>query len=148
MLIFNVENNRYCCNCDLIIEIIPKIPLILVPHTPDYIVGVLNYGGDSVPVMDFSTILVGHPSKNSMHTRMILLRYPIKNDRIKIVGLIAENIVEVRDIDPKLFNAGGLHIPNFTFLNGMYNSQNESIQWVNLDQLFLSLPLIHNDVKT
>lgn len=135
MLIFYVGNDCYCCSCDSMIEIVPAIPLKKIPQAPSYVQGLLNYGGEPILVLDLSSIIAGHPSKDSMHTRIMILKNP--EDRpIKILGLMAEKIIETRDLTPGLFTEPGLLIKNLSFLDGVYITEQESIQKVNVDQFF------------
>lgn len=138
MLLFYVGNDCYCCSCEPIIEIIPKILLKQIPQAPTYLAGIFNYGGDPVPVVDLSKIILGVPSKNKLHTRIIIIKNPTQTP-IKVLGLIAERMIETRDIDPKLFNALGLPMNKLPFLDGVYNSTNESILQININHLFTSL---------
>jgi chemotaxis-related protein WspB len=141
MLIFYVGSDCYCCSCETMLEIIPKIPLKPIPQAPSYLAGLLNYGGESVPIIDFSMIIAQRPSDNYMHSRIILFKTE-QEGQTKILGLIAEKIIETRNIDPKLFNEPGIHIQKLSFLNGIYNTEHESIQWVNLKRFFETLEIL------
>lgn len=136
MLLFYADKEAYCCSCEQIIEIIPKIPLKAIPHVPSHIIGLLNYGGESVPVIDYSMLVTDKPTKNSMHTRIILVKNPTPNAIPAILGLAAEEIVEVREIDSDLFMDTGVRIKDLPFMDGIYNYEKESIQQISLNQLF------------
>jgi len=136
MILFYVGKNCYCCSIDYVIEVIPKIPLKPLPHVPKYFLGLFNYAGESIAVVDFSSILSDKFSKNSMHTRMILLKNPLKDAKINILGLVADEIVEVRDMEVEKFLSTGLKNGPLTFLEGIYNSDLDSMQQVNIPQLF------------
>lgn len=146
MLIFFVENDCFCCSCDSILEIIPKVPLKSIPQKPNYFAGLLNYAGDSVPIVDLSMLIAGHPCSSKMHTRIILFKIPF-DSTVKILGIMAEKIIETRDIDPDLFTEFRLKIKNLTFLDGIYNTETESIQQINVNLLFNSLPEIFASVN-
>ena len=146
MLIFYIENDCYCCLCDSIIEIIPKVFLKQIHQMPEYLAGILNYGGDSVPVIDLSMIIAKRPSKNKMHTRIILFKSYFEGNP-KIIGVIAEKIFETRDINPSLFNEFKLNIKNLHFLSGVCNTESGCIQQINIEQLFSSLPEIFDNIN-
>ena len=143
MLIFYVGSDCYCCSCDSMLEIVPKISLKQIPQAPNYFAGILNYGGEPVPVIDLSTIIIGRESNNCMHTRIMIFKNPLEGP-IKILGIIAEKIIEAREMNPALFNESGFQIKNLTFLNGIYNTEKESIQKINVNQFFEFVPEIHS----
>lgn len=118
----------------MIVEIVPKIPLKYIPQAN--FSGMINYGGEPVPILDLSLILTGRPSKNCMHTRIMLISNPEQQGSTKILGFIAEKIIEIREIDPFLFSEPSPHIKSHPFLNGIFFTENESIQKINVDQLW------------
>jgi chemotaxis-related protein WspB len=134
MIIFYIGTECYCCSCDSMIEIVPKIPLKQIPQMPNYLAGLLNYGGESIPIIDLSSILVGAPCQDYMHTRIMIFKNPVEGT-IKTLGIVAEKVNEIREMDPNLFNES-LHIKNLPFLMGIYNTTTESVQRVNIKQLF------------
>ncbi len=146
ILIFHVGKDCYCCSCEQIIEIVPKVPLKLIPKAPQYLAGLLNYGSEPIPVIDFSMIIAGRPSKNNIDTRIILLKNPSEG-QVKNLGLIAEKTNETIDIDPQSFIDSGIQIKNLAFFEGFYNLGNESIQRVNMERFFAALPELHINDK-
>lgn len=142
MIIFYIGSDCYCCSCDAMIEIVPKIPLKQIPQMPNYFSGLLNYGGESVPVIDLSSIIIGTPCHSYMHTRIMLIKNPLGGP-LKILGVLAEKVNEIREMDPLLFNESGIEIKNLSFLMGIYNTEKESIQRINIDKIFETIPQIH-----
>lgn len=126
------------------IEIIPKIPLKQIPQGPNYLAGIMNYGGETVPVIDFSVLIAERPSTNRMHTRIMLFKNP-QGGPIKILGLIAEKIIETRALKPQHFSESGLSVKKLPFLEGVYNTEQENIQRINIDQIFTFLQHAEKD---
>lgn len=117
-------------------EIVPKIPLKKVLDSPKYLAGLMNYGGISVPVIDFSLFLGEKPCKNRMHTRIML--FTPSKDSQDAFGLMAEKITETRNIDSNLFIQNNLETTP-DFFDGILNSGTESIQRVNIECLYAHL---------
>lgn len=138
MLIFYVENDCYCCSCDSVLEVVPRIPFRRSILEPCFFTGIMNYGGEAVPLVDFSMLLTNRQSRECMHTRIILLSNPTSGP-IKTLGIIAEKIVETTLINPLHFIEIGIKEKRFPFLDGIYNTQQKNIQRVDIDQLFTFL---------
>lgn len=145
MLIFHVGDHCYSCSCDWIVEIIPKVLLKQLPQSPDFMVGLLNYAGESIPVVDLSCLMLNHPSQNFMSTRIVVLKNPFNDEKINSLGVIVEEIVEVVEVENELFHDSGLKIESLPFLNGIYNRGDVSIHQIKVDVLFdfLSQRLTH-----
>lgn len=139
MLIFHIGDDCYGCSCDWIVEIVPNVLLKQLPHSPSYFAGLMNYSGESVPVIDFTTVMLDRPSNHLMSNRIIIFNDPIKNKNFKQFGLIVEEVVEAVEMDVNLFVETGLEIKNTTFLKGIYNSESGSIQLIKIDSLYESL---------
>lgn len=136
MILFHVRDHCFCCAADFIVEVIPKVPLKHIPKAPTPITGLLNYGGLSVPIIDFSILMLGQPCQNKMHTRIMLLKNPASTGETKVLGLVGEEVIETREMDLTQFGEPGILLPQLPFLDGIYNTDQESIQYVQIDKLF------------
>ena len=140
MLNFKVGSDYYCCPCDWIVEIVPRVPLMQIPKTSPYVAGLLNYGGESLPIVDFTSILLERLSHNLMNTKIIIFKSPLDESKIQTFGLIVEEVLGVQELDPEVFKKMGLEVKELPFLDGIYNQQNVNRQLVRVDLLFEALP--------
>ncbi len=136
MLLFYIRENMYACETSLILEIIPKIHLKPLHSSPDYVAGFINLAGKPVPVIDLTTLTTGGSSSNDMHTRIVLLKNPLPNQSLEILGIIAEKVTETIHTVPSDFIVLGTNTCNFPYLGGVLNKNEVSIRQVLIPPLF------------
>jgi purine-binding chemotaxis protein CheW len=79
-------------------EILDIREISRLPHAPDYLLGIIDVRGRSVPVIDLR-IKLGLPSvPNTSNTRILVLEVPI-DSRIVLLGLVADRVFEVTGFD-------------------------------------------------
>lgn len=100
---FFVEEDRYVISARSIIEIIPCVSLKSVPALPDYAVGIMNYHGVQLPVIDICQLLIGRPCDKKLSTRIIIVDYAEHPGISKRLGYLVEKATEVISIDEGLF---------------------------------------------
>jgi len=138
MLLFYVGQDRYACVCEHILEIIPPIELKPIPHTPDYVIGSLIYGGKPLPVIDWCQLVEGTSCHSSFHTRIIIFRFS-QEERVFEFGLMAERVTKTMSVSEEAFMESGVRIGDSPFLGGVLTDERGSIQFVNVERLVDSL---------
>lgn len=138
MLLFHVKDNRFACIVEQIVEIVPKIQLHPLPESPPYIAGVINYRGDTIPVVDLCQLLENDRCFDRLHTRIIVVQ---SKDHRYLLGVIAERVTEMLDIDPLKFRRSEIKFEKFPYLNGVYTERDLTIC------LFLIEEFIHDMKK-
>jgi purine-binding chemotaxis protein CheW len=79
-------------------EILDMCDISKLPYAPAYLMGMIDVRGQSVPVMDLRTKL-GMPSiPVTPSTRILVLDVPLADRRLTL-GLIADRVIEVTDLD-------------------------------------------------
>jgi chemotaxis-related protein WspB len=139
MLLFYVGKEIFACDSEPIVEIVPKVKLKKIPHSPDYFAGLLNLGGLPIPVIDFCQIIENRPSSNSMHTRIILFKDPKNDNPAPILGIIAEKVTESAERELSEFIESGLKNKNFPYMGGVQSERNQVTQFVSIDELIKSM---------
>lgn len=136
MLLFYIGNERFAFGCDRVIEVIPRVNLKKIAHTPDYVAGMLNFRGVPVPVVDLCMLIEGRPCISRLHSRIILLKYPGEAGVTTILGLMAERVTQTVYHEPAEFIDSGIRIKETPFLDGVLTDKEGIIQRIMLDQLF------------
>ncbi|MDH5436037.1 MAG: chemotaxis protein CheW [Gammaproteobacteria bacterium] len=85
---FTLDNEEYAFNTSNVVEITPLVDLKPVPNGEDFVVGIMNYRGSPIPVIDLSRIILGREFLRNMSTRIIINN--IGNG--KMIGVIVEHI--------------------------------------------------------
>lgn len=139
MLLFCVGNERYACDCESIVEVLPRVLLKNVQQGPNYLAGLLNYGGHTVPVIDLCRFFEKRPAEEFMHTRIIIISGTKEGKSGMEFGLLAEKVTETREIDPTHFMQSGVIIDGLPYINGVLNDSEGMIRLLEIDKLVLSL---------
>lgn len=146
MLLFCVDEERYACECDQIVEILPRIPARPVPQAPPYVAGLLTYRGLPIPLVDFSALIRGTPSNNYLSTRIILFRKAGLGGKNTYLGLIAERVTDTIDRDPTEFSETGVHLIDAPFLGGILPDEKGVVHYVVINRLFESVEKLFDRV--
>ncbi len=131
MLLLYVGSECYALDACPIVEIIPKVHFKKIPHTADYVSGLITYGGTPVPVIDMPQIIEKRPSSPAMHTRIIIVQ-----QGEQLLGLIGEKVTTTVDLASEQFIRSGVQVKDLPFLGGVYRSGEQSIQFIQLDELY------------
>ncbi len=99
LLFFRVAGAEYAVEAARVVEVVPRVELRTLPHAPEALAGLLRYRGRMVPVVDLGLLLGDAPCPRLLSTRIILAdeRLPARGEAL--VGLIAEHVSEVRQVD-------------------------------------------------
>jgi len=130
-----VDNNRYALSAKDVIAIVPVVSLHEVPKSPDYIVGILNYHGDSVPVVDVRALLAGNKSKNRLSTRIVVIKFYADNKGQRLIGLLAEKLTEVARVDESEFKASGVQNNDASYLGDVLTDDLGILQRLTVSEL-------------
>jgi chemotaxis-related protein WspB len=136
MLLFYAGKQRFACDCENIVEVIPRVSLKIASHMPDYVVGLLNYGGISVPVVDFCNLIDNRPAAPVIHTRIILFEYLNATGRSHLFGLVGEKVTQTIIQQPTEFIDVELKMKDLPFLGGSITDDEGTIQLLMIDRLF------------
>ena len=134
-LTFLVGEDRYAIPTKQVIEIVPWVMLRKIPHAPEYVAGLLNYRGTPVPVIDFSSLLVGCPSRKVLNTRIILVDYPDNRGSKHVLGILAERIGISDSKKNKTFVDTGISVTDAPYLGDISIEGQEMTQVVDIDKL-------------
>src|ERR1019366_3816228 len=97
-LLFQLGADRYVLSAEDVIEVLPLVALKHLPHPPRGIVGLLNYRGQPVPVLDLSLFVLGQSSVHRISTRMLITRWKMPGygarPAQKLLGIIVERATE------------------------------------------------------
>lgn len=137
-LLFYVGDKRYACEYLSISQVLPRVKLEIIPHSPHYISGLLNFGGNLVPIIDFSQLIENRPSSDSLHTRIILIQKAISTTEQRVIGILSEKVTDILSIGSEAVIQSG--IQSLNFLKGSIADSEGIIQLVNVEKLFELVP--------
>lgn len=111
-LLLDAGTDTYAVASAPVVEVLPCAALKAAPCVPPALAGILNFGGRSVPVVDCSILLTGHPCPVRFSTRIILQRLEIGGSE-RLLGLMGENITRVHAFEENDFVEPGARAQDF-----------------------------------
>lgn len=100
-----VGQDAYAIPCDAVDRVLPFAQLKALPGAQRGLVGLLDYRGQPYPVIDLSLLLAGQPAREAFGTRILLC--PVEGLRAGKIGIVAEGVSEVVDLDEAAFQSAG-----------------------------------------
>jgi len=147
MLGFSLGLSKYVVNTEHVFEIIPKVKIQKIPHTPEYLLGTINFGGKPINVIDLRIVIEGSPCRDFLDTRIILISHPSGTG---MMGILAEKVVEVSEFSEKDFVDTGVKVKDLPFLGGVLEEGESSTQEIIIETLFdlMNQPIADKPCKT
>jgi chemotaxis-related protein WspB len=106
-LLFQVGEEWYALDVRHVTEVLPLIKFKPLHHAPPGLVGVFNYHGTPVPLIDVSELIAGARTATRMSTRIILASCPVDHGGTVYVGLIVKELMEtLRRTDADFIDSG------------------------------------------
>lgn len=97
---FRVGDQEFCVEITSTREIRGWSHATRLPHSPDYIIGVINLRGIILPIMDLSARLGMGSSKPSERHVIIVVKVGEK-----VVGLLVDSVSDILDVAPEHLRA-------------------------------------------
>lgn len=135
LLIFHAANNRYGLDAAQVVEIVPALAPRSVPHAPPEVAGLMDYRGKVVPVLDLSRLLTGASATQRLNTRIILTRLSLPDAAFRLIGLLAERVMQTVKISDQQVTRPALNLEQAPYLDGIVQDQTGMIQRINVSAL-------------
>ena len=133
VLVFYIGADRYGLPLAGVARVLPAVALKQLPLAPAYVAGVMDLHGEPVPVIDLSRLAGLAPRQPWFDTRIILVDYPLDGGTTASLGLLAEHVTGVEQLDTAALRVPG--IDSAAFLGQVAGGESGMLQLVRLDQL-------------
>ncbi|WP_250846875.1 chemotaxis protein CheW [Aquisphaera insulae] len=137
LLTFRAAGSRYAVDVKRVVEVVPRVELRALPHAPGSLVGVFDYRGRVVPVVDLGLLFGGPRSADRLSTRVILVdaRAPEAEAAAtarqrRLLGLIAEQVSDVSAVKPAQMISARMQLPQSPYLGPIVEIGQEMVQLV------------------
>lgn len=135
-LLFRIGNERYALEAVDVAEVLPRLTLKPIAHTPDWVAGVFAHRGVVVPVIDLSAVTFGHPAQTRTSTRLVLVHYRPDAERpSQLLGLILEQATDTLRCAQSEFKSYGLDNRQARYLGPVREDEHGLLQWVRVQDL-------------
>jgi chemotaxis-related protein WspB len=134
-LVFQLADARYALDAGEVAEVLPLVNITPIPRAPAGIVGVFDFRGRPVPLVDLGQIALDRPAERRLSTRIILAHYRGARGEAQLLGLIAERVTETMRRDRAEFVPTNVTSAAAPYLGPVASDERGLIQWIVVDQL-------------
>jgi len=142
-VVFHVGSERFAIDTKSVAEVIPGIPARPVPAALDALLGVIEYRGDVIPVLDLCRLFESGVCPQRLSNRILVCSLPTADgsadepsDACRYLGILAEDVTRVTTLDP---DAPGSHpgpeTPGVRGLGKILKDAKGLVQLVYVDEL-------------
>jgi purine-binding chemotaxis protein CheW len=130
-----IGTENFAIIVDKVLEIIQLEKLTCVPNSPDFVLGILNFRGSIVPVIDMHKRFNVNTVENIEN--MIVVVDITNKDMNVLMGLLVDQVTNVIEFDYKsIRSVPDLGIKyNPEFLEGFIEDDNQFIMVLNIDRV-------------
>ena len=140
---FKINDNKYLLEAQGVIEVVPYANLKRIPKAPKYVAGLLNYRGDSIPVIDICFLMSDKPAELKLSSRIALVNYKDDQQLSVCVGLLIEHLTETVRYDENDFSDSGVTLEESAYLGRVVMDENRIVQLVNINEI---IPVAAHDI--
>ena len=140
---FKINDNKYLLEAQGVIEVVPYANLKRIPKAPKYVAGLLNYRGDSIPVIDICFLMSDKPAELKLSSRIALVNYKDDQQLSVCVGLLIEHLTETVRYDENDFSDSGVTLEESAYLGRVVMDDNRIVQLVNINEI---IPVAAHDI--
>lgn len=136
-LSFNIGEELFAINVLKVLEVLQKQDITPVPNAPYYIMGIINFRGDVVPVFD-TRVKFNLKSVNTTESFAIAVLDLVKNGEPFRIGAIVDrvrDVITINDSDVKAVPPMDSSF-NTEFLSGIVRMDDRFIMLINVDKVF------------
>ena len=135
LLLFRTGDQLFAVEARRVAQVLPRVPLRPIPHAPRFLAGLLPYRGVVVPVVDFG-ILLGLPAgRDLLSTRIILTEIGGGTAPTRWLGIVAEDVNRVEEVDPSRIGSAGMGLDEAPYLGRVVRLDDAYVQLVEADRV-------------
>lgn len=135
VVVFECGNEEYAVSIEHVVSIEKLEHVNLIPHLPNYLIGLMKIRGALVPIMDFEEILYSRSGRASEQARVITMLTQEMS-----IGLLVKDAKEILDISTDdLIQIGLVNYSKTKYFTGVANLENRMITLVDPSILVHSL---------
>lgn len=128
-ILCSIADERYAVPAHHLVEVVPAVAPRPLAHAMPWVLGLMNYRGDLLPLIDAAALLGRPPRPRSMLNRVLVLRLKAEDENRQAVGLLVGQILGVDEVDfddPSAYP--GLRIPEAEYLGPVACTEAGTVQ--------------------
>lgn len=136
-LSFRIGTETFAVNVSKVLEVLQKQHVTVIPNTPEYIVGVFNFRGNIIPVIE--TRVKFNLPKRAANEKYVIIVFDLQIEgKRSVIGAIADSVRDVISFDEeKIQDVPELGVNyNTEFLTGMLKAEKGFTMILDIDKVF------------
>ena len=136
-LTFQLADETFAFDVANVREILELTSITKIPHSPDFMRGVINLRGSVVPVLDLRLNFGMQCTQQTVNTCIIVVEVNLGGVAL-ILGVLADSVQEVVDMEPDQIEPPpqlGTRL-NTGFIQGMGKVGNDFVMILDVDKVF------------
>ncbi|ESY90193.1 chemotaxis protein CheW [Mesorhizobium sp. LNHC209A00] len=134
-LAFNMGHDLYLLDVHQVEEVLPYVAAKGLPGAPTGVIGLIDYRGAPIPLIDITLLALGRPSVPVLSTRMVVTRYSSLDGEQRLLAMLAERVTDTLERDPSEFAPFGLEPGTPPYLGPVASDEEGITQWVKVEAL-------------
>lgn len=136
-LSFNIGKEVYAINTEKVLEVLQHQNITVVPNSPEYLIGIVNFRGDGIPVID-ARVQFNLTEKVAMNKAFIIVADLMFDSEAVRAGVVVDKVKNVITIN----NSEILEVPpmrsqfNIEFIEGIVSYGDDFLMILNMEKVF------------
>jgi chemotaxis-related protein WspB len=135
VLTFQIGNDRLALDIRRVCEVVPRVQLERPASAPEWLAGMFVYRGKVVPVIDLHRLLGAGDCPQHLSSRIILVPVSQDDGRDSMLGLLAAQVADMREIDTSSQTLPRWQAPGRTDLGHTLVHEGRILHLLDLDRL-------------
>lgn len=131
VLLFQAGDELYAVDTDCVEQVTPRLPFRRLPGAARGVVGLLDFRGEVLPVIDAVQMLADRSSSSSYSSRLILCKMA-GNARL---ALLAESVLEAIEVPEEDLAEPGVASEDIPALGQVFHHDERLVQLMRVEEL-------------
>jgi purine-binding chemotaxis protein CheW len=141
-LSFSMGDESFAIRVEKILEILEVPRITKVPHSPDYVKGMINLRGMVLPIIDTRVKFGMEPTEFTVNTCIVVLDILIESERV-ILGILVDEVLEVMEtVQEDLLPSPGIGASyRAEFIEGIIRKDDRFVMLLQIDKIFTAVDI-------
>jgi chemotaxis-related protein WspB len=135
VLTFQIGDDRLALDIRRVREVVPRVRLDRAASSPPWLAGLFVYRGMAVPVIDLHKLLGAGECPPHLSSRIVLVPLPREGGGETLVGLLAAQVADIREVKATSQTLPGLNAPGQPDLGLTLVEEGAILHLLDLDRL-------------
>ena len=124
------RGERYLIPTNEVVEVTPYVKPRLIPHAPEYMTGMIDYRGETLPLIDICRLLSGQSCKTVLCSRILIGAVKAPDGKEVKVGWLFDGVTETVRIEDEQFESAPLHLKAAPYLGDVVTDDKGIMQCI------------------